>query len=138
MSTDREATVPFLGRERKTNGAEERKQREGRRIRRSCRDFRLIALQFLMKRGIGPPPRIETPVPRRGWIVMERYSSLVSSSPFHEGEKFARREDEEIRNWVVGYIYILYIWERDTRNGILLRRMTVQLGNERENFKDRN
>lgn len=35
-------------------------------------------------------------------------------------------------------IYILYIWERDTRNGILLRRMTVQLGNERENFKDRN
>lgn len=35
-------------------------------------------------------------------------------------------------------IYIIYIWERDTRNGILLRRMTVQLGNERENFKDRN
>lgn len=105
MSTDREATVPFLGRERKTNGAEERKQREGRRIRR---DFRLIALQFLMKRGIGPPPRIETPVPRRGWIVMERYSSFVSSFPFHEGEKFARREDEEIRNWVVGCIYNIY------------------------------
>lgn len=112
MSTDREATVPFLGRERKTNGAEERKQREGRRILRSCRDFRLIVLQFLMKRGIGPPPRIETPVPRRGWIVMERYSSFVSSSPFHEGEKFARREDEEIRNWVVGYIYIIYMGER--------------------------
>lgn len=104
MSTDREATVPFLGRERKTNGAEERKQREGRRIRRSCRDFRLIALQFLMKRGIGPPPRIETPVPRRGWIV----NDTVSSSPFHEREKFARREDEEIRNWVVGYIYNIY------------------------------
>lgn len=42
----------------------------------------------------------------------ERYSSFVSSSPFHEGEKFARREDEEIRNWVVGYIYNIYMGER--------------------------